>query len=149
MDWFHFDLERLTGKRHFAAYPDPAARNALRRGVGSREALGYQAWWDLPALPKFNIDTPAVREFLWSVATHWIEFGIDGWRLDVAAEIKDQTFWQEFRQRVKTCNPEAYLVGEDLARGPSPGCGAISSTRSPTTRWRPPVWDFLAARSST
>ena len=111
-EWFHFDPDRLTGKRHFAAYPDPAARQALRDGVSSYQAIGYQAWWNLPALPKFNTDTPAVREFLWSVATHWIEFGIDGWRLDVPSEIKDDAFWQEFRHRVKALNPEAYLVGE-------------------------------------
>jgi cyclomaltodextrinase len=73
---------------------------------------GYEAWWDLPALPKLNVSTPAVREFLWDVATHWIEFGADGWRLDVPAEIADDAFWQEFRHRVKTANPEAYILGE-------------------------------------
>ncbi len=112
IDWFHFDPDRLFGKRHFAAYPDPKAQRVLRQGVGSRVAVGYQAWWDLPALPKFNTDTPAVREFLWTVATHWIEVGIDGWRLDVPAEINDDAFWREFRRRVKAVNPEAYIVGE-------------------------------------
>ena len=73
---------------------------------------GYKAWWNLPALPKLNVSTPAVREFLWDVATHWIEFGADGWRLDVPSEIDDDLFWQEFRQRVKAVNPEAYIVGE-------------------------------------
>ena len=73
---------------------------------------GYRAWWDLPALPKLNTATPAVREFLWDVACHWIEFGIDGWRLDVPSEIDDDAFWQEFRRRVRSLNPEAYLVGE-------------------------------------
>ena len=73
---------------------------------------GYESWWDLPALPKLNVDNPAVREFLWDVACHWIEFGIDGWRLDVPAEIDDDEFWQEFRERVKAINPEAYIVGE-------------------------------------
>jgi cyclomaltodextrinase / maltogenic alpha-amylase / neopullulanase len=63
-------------------------------------------------LPKFNTQTPAVREFLWSVARHWIEWGIDGWRLDVPQEINDPPFWQEFRHRVKEANPGAYLVGE-------------------------------------
>jgi neopullulanase len=66
----------------------------------------------LPALPKFNTSTPAVREFIWNVATQWIEFGIDGWRLDVPAEIDDDEFWREFRRRVKALNPEAYIVGE-------------------------------------
>jgi cyclomaltodextrinase len=73
---------------------------------------GYEAWWDLPALPKLNVSTPAVREFLLDVATHWIEFGADGWRLDVPTEIDDDLFWQEFRRRVKAINPEAYIVGE-------------------------------------
>jgi len=72
----------------------------------------YAAWWNLHALPKFNTQNPAVREFLWDVARHWIEFGIDGWRLDVPEEINDPAFWQEFRRRVKEANPEAYLVGE-------------------------------------
>jgi cyclomaltodextrinase len=81
------------------------------RPYGSKQP-NYQCWWNLPALPKFRTETPAVREFLWGVAQHWIEFGIDGWRLDVPHEIDDDAFWREFRQRVKTANPEAYIVGE-------------------------------------
>lgn len=73
---------------------------------------GYDAWWNLPALPKFNTDTPAVRDFLWGVAEHWLRFGIDGWRLDVPNEIDDDSFWQEFRRRCRSINPECYLVGE-------------------------------------
>ncbi len=80
---------------------------------------GYEAWWNLPALPKLNVRTPAVRQFLWDVATHWIEFGIDGWRLDVPGEIDDDEFWREFRRRLRAANPEAYIMGEiwlDAAR---------------------------------
>jgi neopullulanase len=112
VDWFHFDPDRLSGKRHFSVYPDPTAQEELHQGVGSYQALGYRAWWNLPALPKFNTQTPAVREFLWDVATHWIRFGIDGWRLDVPSEIDDDDFWREFRRRVKSVNPEAYIIGE-------------------------------------
>ena len=72
----------------------------------------YECWWNLPALPEFNTHHPMVREFLWNVATHWVEAGIDGWRLDVPADIDDPSFWQEFRRRVKRANPDAYLVGE-------------------------------------
>ena len=74
--------------------------------------LGYSAWWNLPALPKFNTDTRAVREFLWEVGTRWLEFGIDGWRLDVPNEIGDDQFWREFRRRCRAVNPECYIVGE-------------------------------------
>ena len=72
----------------------------------------YDCWWGIPELPKFNTNTPAVRDFLFKVAEHWLEQGIDGWRLDVPAEINDDSFWQEFRTRVKKVNPEAYIVGE-------------------------------------
>src|SRR5919108_6691169 len=36
------------------------------------QAPNYAAWWNLHALPKFNVKTPAVREFLWDVARYWI-----------------------------------------------------------------------------
>jgi neopullulanase len=111
-DWFYFDPERLKGNRRWGAYPATGELHALKNGEGSLRALGYQAWWDLPALPKLNTNTPAVREFLFGVAEHWIRFGIDGWRLDVPAEIDDDAFWQEFRRRVRAINPEAYIVGE-------------------------------------
>jgi cyclomaltodextrinase len=75
-------------------------------------APGYASWWGLPALPKFNTNTRAVREFLWGIGRRWIDFGIDGWRLDVANEIDDDGFWREFRNRVKDGNPDAYIVGE-------------------------------------
>jgi neopullulanase len=111
VDWFHFDDDRLEERRHWGAYPSPEETAALQN-EGSLRAIGYKGWWDLPALPKFNTDTPAVREFLFSVAEHWLRFGIDGWRLDVPAEIEDDSFWQEFRHRTRLVNPEAYLVGE-------------------------------------
>jgi len=72
----------------------------------------YEAWWNLPMLPKLNTANPAVRNYIFDVARHWLGFGIDGWRLDVPEEIDDAAFWQQFRRVVKTANPEAYLCGE-------------------------------------
>lgn len=91
LDWFHVEQFPLN------AYGEKA---------------NYQAWWGNPELPKFNTNTPEVREYLWQVAEYWLQFGIDGWRLDVPNEIDDDSFWQEFRRRVKAINPEAYIVGE-------------------------------------
>ena len=93
LDWFHFKSFPLH------AYEE-------------KRPLGYEAWWDIPDLPKFNTQTPAVREFIFDVAEYWIRLGADGWRLDVPAEINDDSFWQEFRTRVKAINPDAYIVGE-------------------------------------
>lgn len=72
----------------------------------------YECWWGMPALPKFNTNNPDVREYLMSVGEFWMKRGIDGWRLDVPNEIDDDSFWQEFRCRIKAVNPEAYIVGE-------------------------------------
>jgi cyclomaltodextrinase len=101
--WFHLDDAALDAGRPPLAYPPP--------GTPSK-ALGYESWWGLPALPKLNTDEPAVREYLFGVAEHWLHFGIDGWRLDVPEEIDDVAFWQEFRIRCRAVRPDAYLVGE-------------------------------------
>ena len=93
-DWFHVEGFPL---------------GAYGEGDGTRR---YAAWWDLPALPKLDTATPAVRAYLMGVAEHWLRFGIDGWRLDVPNEIDDDEFWREFRRRCRAVNPEAYIVGE-------------------------------------
>ncbi|MEA5510598.1 glycoside hydrolase family 13 protein [Crocosphaera sp. UHCC 0190] len=72
----------------------------------------YVSWIDYRALPQFNHDNPAVREYIMQVGEYWLKQGIDGWRLDVPDCIKTPGFWQEFRQRVKAINPDAYIVGE-------------------------------------
>ncbi|MGF1570701.1 MAG: glycoside hydrolase family 13 protein [Nodosilinea sp.] len=72
----------------------------------------YTSWVGNRALPQFNHDHPAVREYLMRVGEYWVQQGIDGWRLDVPFEIKAEGFWQEFRDRIKRINPDAYIVGE-------------------------------------
>jgi cyclomaltodextrinase / maltogenic alpha-amylase / neopullulanase len=78
---------------------------------GSKPA-NYLGWAGNRALPQFNHSNPQVREYIMQVAEYWLKKGIDGWRLDVPFEIKEPGFWQEFRDRVKAINPEAYIVGE-------------------------------------
>jgi neopullulanase len=118
-DWFHLDEGVRAAQRQLAAYPSAeqlVAMTDLRasgrlRGDISMSVLGYTAWWDLPALPKLRLEEPMMRAHILHVAEHWIRFGIDGWRLDVAEEVSAD-FWREFRQRVRAANPEAYLVAE-------------------------------------
>jgi neopullulanase len=82
------------------------------RAYRRKKSPRYACWWGLRELPKLNTANPAVRAFILDVARRWIEFGIDGWRLDVPAEIDDDEFWREFRRVVKAANPQAYIVGE-------------------------------------
>jgi neopullulanase len=104
-DWFYLDGDVLDGQRGIDAYP-------VGWRDGSHVRTGYRAWWGIPSLPKLRVENPAVREYLFGVAEHWLRFGIDGWRLDVPEDIEDESFWPEFRSRVRAINPDAYLVGE-------------------------------------
>jgi glycosidase len=92
-DWFHVNRFPL---------------NAYTAG----DAKNYKAWWDIKELPKFNTANPDVRRYLFGMTRYWLEQGIDGWRLDVPNEVDDDEFWAEYRELVKTTNPDAYLVGE-------------------------------------
>ncbi len=66
----------------------------------------------IATMPKLMTYQDDVRDYFLEVGRYWVrEFGIDGWRLDVANEI-DHQFWREFRQAVKAENPEALIVGE-------------------------------------
>jgi cyclomaltodextrinase len=94
LDWFHIQ------KWPLAPYD-------------GRRPANYTGWLGMRALPKFNTDNAQVREFLMGIGEFWVrEYDIDGWRLDVPAEITTPGFWEEFRSRVRAIKPDAYLVGE-------------------------------------
>ena len=76
------------------------------------EPLNFLTCGGCTYLPKLNHAHRPVQEFILKVARYWLEeTGMDGWRLDVPFKIP-LDFWREFRQVVKTANPQAYLVGE-------------------------------------
>ena len=63
-------------------------------------------------MPKLDTANRSVRDYFCKVGRYWVEeFGIDGWRLDVASEV-DDGFWRAFRKAVKEVNPDALLIGE-------------------------------------
>ncbi len=89
----------------------------------SQDEFDYQGWIGIKDLPEFAKDARGphaeVKEHLRAVLRRWMDpngdgnpaDGVDGWRLDVAAELP-LPFWEEFRGWVKAINPEAYLTGE-------------------------------------
>ncbi|MDX2246645.1 MAG: glycoside hydrolase family 13 protein [Bacteroidia bacterium] len=66
-----------------------------------------------------NLHSQAFKQHVYDVSARWLDpngdgdrsDGVDGFRLDVAAEIP-LGFWVEYREEVRKINPEAYLVGE-------------------------------------
>jgi cyclomaltodextrinase len=69
---------------------------------------GFEGHRELVAL---NHHSTEVFDWAVSVADHWLDFGVDGWRLDAAYAILP-TFLAEFSARVLDKHPDAFLFGE-------------------------------------
>ena len=99
---------------HITRWDDPAT---------PADEFTYKGWYNIKDLPELARDErtlhPEVRDHIHAVVRRWMDpngdsdpsDGIDGWRLDVAAEVPME-FWKEFRGWVKAINPNAYLTGE-------------------------------------
>ena len=80
----------------------------------------YEGWWGYTTLPKLNYEaSPELFETIMKIAVKWVSepYCIDGWRLDVAADLGhsaafNHRFWKEFRARVKAANPDAVIIAE-------------------------------------
>ncbi|MBE9593797.1 MAG: pullulanase, partial [Proteobacteria bacterium] len=84
------------------------------------DPTAYEAWWGVGSLPKLNTGNPQVKEYLFKVIRHWLNFGADGWRVDVPNElVKAKEFFNELRQLVKMEKEDAYLLAEIWQLDPS------------------------------
>ena len=72
----------------------------------------YTGWQRRPVTPILNLDNPETRRYFLDVVAYWTRQGIDGWRIDAAADVKGHRFWKELWHEVKTINPSAYLLAE-------------------------------------
>lgn len=87
---------------------------------GNGRSPAYEGWWGYSTLPKLNYEeSPELREQILKIAEKWMSppYSIDGWRLDVAADLGhtrecNHSFWQDFRKRVKAANPDALIIAE-------------------------------------
>lgn len=75
----------------------------------------YRCWWNFPDLPEVNEHDPGWEEMIItggdSVVKTWLRRGADGWRLDVADELPDDTL-AKIRAAVKAEKPDAVVLGE-------------------------------------
>ena len=106
-DFFAFkDIKANGAKSEYLGW-----YNVYSLPLGPPNKPNYECWWGYGDLPKLMTHNPDVHNYLFQVTEHWMNFGIDGWRLDVPNEIPHQ-FWIEWREKVKSINPNAYIVGE-------------------------------------
>ena len=67
-------------------------------------------------LPKLNLDHPEARKYMITTALHWIDLGVDGFRLDHLVG-PSLGFWREFQDAVKRHSPSTFLLGEATMMG--------------------------------
>jgi len=82
----------------------------------------YEGWFGVKSLPEWKENEQGIvkgpKAYIFNATKRWmnpkgkgIEYGIDGWRLDVAFEVA-HPFWKDWRTLVKRINPQAYLTAE-------------------------------------
>lgn len=80
----------------------------------------YDGWWGMDTLPKLNYEnSPALCDNIISIAKKWVSepYNIDGWRLDVAADLGhskefNHEFWKRFRKEIKAVNEDVIILAE-------------------------------------
>ena len=74
----------------------------------------YHAWWGIDNLPAVNEENPSYAAYITGeggVIQHWMQYGLGGFRLDVADELPDD-FIEKIRSAVKSSDPDALVLGE-------------------------------------
>ncbi len=84
------------------------------------ENKSYDGWWGHDTLPKLNYEgSKELEDYIIEVGKKWISepYCIDGWRLDVAADLGhskeyNHKFWRRFRRELKAVNPDVVILAE-------------------------------------
>ncbi|MCL2221407.1 MAG: glycoside hydrolase family 13 protein [Oscillospiraceae bacterium] len=112
--WRFFAFDDVVQNGRDSKYADwfyrlefPVKRPETMDEIPNYECFAYER-----LMPKMNTENPEVIEYFCEVCRHWLrEYGIDGWRLDVAEETNDE-FWRSFKKAALEINPDVLLIGE-------------------------------------
>lgn len=107
-------------------YTDESKTETVKDTIGDRagkDVYSYEGWWGYDSMPVIkSTNGSEYQTGDWgekiikaddgsSITQYWLSKGSNGWRLDVANEVSDET-WQNFRESVKALNSDNVIVGE-------------------------------------
>jgi len=96
----------LTHEWFQRARRDPAAAERELFFFDGSPPHGYACWLGVPSLPTLNWGSSELRRRMEKVFRHWLDKGLDGWRIDVANMIG--------RHRLLDVNREVAHLARDL-----------------------------------
>jgi cyclomaltodextrinase / maltogenic alpha-amylase / neopullulanase len=110
----------LDGVFNHVSRDHPIVQRAMASGPGSEDGRWLRWQGEYPLcfegnldLVDLNLTDPVVQDYVAEVMTHWLDRGVDGWRLD-AAFAPGAAAWRPVVERVRAVHPDAWLVGEVL-----------------------------------
>lgn len=71
----------------------------------------YASFFGVKSLPQVNLRHPAARQYVLEAARHWLELGVDGYRVDYAVG-PTPDFWADFRRVTRAVRPDCWTFGE-------------------------------------
>lgn len=71
----------------------------------------YESFFGVKSLPQVNLRSPAARKHMLDAARYWLEFGVDGYRLDYAIGPAFD-FWADFRKSTREVKSDCWTFGE-------------------------------------
>ncbi len=71
----------------------------------------YETFFGVKSLPQVNLRYPAARKYMLDAARFWLDFGVDGYRLDYAIGPAFD-FWADFRKETRAARPDCWTFGE-------------------------------------
>ena len=71
----------------------------------------YKSFFNVRTLPQINLRHAPARQHVLDAAKYWLEFGVDGYRVDYCIG-PSPDFYADFRRVTRTTNPESWTFGE-------------------------------------